>query len=81
MVSALLAILGSLIVFLFGVILWNIRDVKSKVEAVKDCLDGKVSKDDYRRDKQILWNRLDYHKHNGDGSVVIPQVIKQAGER
>jgi hypothetical protein len=65
---ALLTGISGVAVTLLGILLGSLHvwklEVREYIEKV--CEDNKQAHDD-------MWERINYHKHNGGGSVVIPQ--------
>lgn len=55
-------------VSLLSILLATLRSWKKEVRAYIEqvCNENK-------EDHEEMWNRINYHKHNGNGNVVIPQ--------
>jgi hypothetical protein len=69
--GTLLTIIGSLNVFLLGLLLWQIKGLREELRAVCDELGEKTDKRTFERETANLWKRVHCHKHNNEGNVVI----------
>ena len=59
MVEVLLTILGTLIVFLLGLLLWNIKSLKEDIKCIKTSLSQKVDKADCKKEHDDTWTAID----------------------
>lgn len=69
--GALLGIVGSLNIFVLGLLLYQIKGLREDIKAVCDELSGKTDTRIFEKEANNLWKRVHGHRHDDRGNVVV----------
>ena len=70
-IGTMLTIIGSLNIFLLGLLLYQIKGLREDIRSICDELDSKTDTRIFERETGNLWKRMHGHKHDEKGNVIV----------